>query len=231
MDKFRSTLKEARHFDAKYYKELLDTIDSYVTEKPDITIETCKAVIEGLSKLILMELEQTPDSYFNDPDLRLPRLFKEARNALKKHIDLNRNPIIYEGGITDEYGSIPNILEQLLKPEVVAKIGTLRNDHGDISHGRTPLKVQVNDEDLADLIIGLTDNICSYILRKFYQVKDDILFYEDNPEFNTYLDGLNPMPDNVLYSKALFEQWPETYEVQLGDYKLEFEIDEYEYAD
>ena len=226
MEKFRGALTEARQFNAHYYKELLETIDSYVVEKPDITIETCKAVIEGLSKLVLMELEQTPASYLNNPELKLSRLFKEARNALKKHIDLSRNQIIYEDGIVDEYGSIPNVLEQLLNPEVVAKIGILRNEHGDISHGRTPLKLQVNDEDLAELIVGLTDNICSYMLRKFCQVKGDVLFYDDHPEFNTYLDELNPMPGNVLFSKALFEQELETYEAELGDYKIQIEAEE-----
>ena len=144
MERFRSELKEARHFDAQYYKELLDTIDNYVAEKPDITIETCKAIIEGLSKLILMELEQTPESYFKNRDLSLSKLFKEARNALKKRIEASRSEIVYEDGIVEKYGNIANILEQLLNPEVVARIGTIRTEHGDISHGRTPLKTQVN---------------------------------------------------------------------------------------
>ena len=226
MDRFRSVLKEARHFDAKYYKELLNTIDSYVSEKPDITIETCKAIIEGLCKLILMELEQTPESYFKDPDLKLPRLFKEARNALKKHIDDNLSNIIYDNSIIEQYGMIPSLLEQLLNPEIVAKIGTIRNEHGDISHGRTPLKQQVNDEDLADLIVGLTDNVCAYMLKKFHQVKEEVVHYEDNADFNEYLDEMHSLENDIVYSKALFEQQPETYEVLLGDYKLENELEE-----
>jgi len=75
MDKFRSELKSVRHFDAAYYDELLDTINRYVSEKPDISIETCKSLFEGMSKLILMELEQTPESYFKNNDLTLARLF------------------------------------------------------------------------------------------------------------------------------------------------------------
>lgn len=220
MDRFRAELKQARHFEAKYYKELLDTIDTYVSEKPDITIETCKSIIEGLSKLILMELEQTPEGDFRKPDLNLAKLFKDARSALKKHIDKPRFEIVYEDTIVEPYGNIPNILEQLLNPEVVARIGILRTDHGDISHGRTPLKEQVNDEALAELIIGLTDSICSYMLRKFHEVKEDVLLYEDNPDFNEYLDELYPLSGKVLYSKALFDQEFETYGEELEDYRI-----------
>lgn len=226
MDRFRSVLKEARHFDAKYYKELLDTIDNYVNEKPDITIETCKAIIEGLCKLILMELEQTPESYFKDKDLTLAKLFKEARNSLKKHIDDNLADIVYDNSIVLEYGVIPTLLEQLLRTEVVTKVGIIRNEHGDISHGRTPLKQQVNDEDLADLIVGLTDSICSYMLKKFHQVKEEAVHYEDNTDFNKYLDEMHSLENDIVYSKALFEQQPETYEILLDDYKLENELEE-----
>lgn len=226
MERFRRELKAVKYFDAHYYNELLDTIDNYITEKPDISIETCKAIIEGLSKLILMELEQTPETYFKNPELNLARLFKEARNALKKHIDENVGDIVYEGSLISDYGSIPNIFEQLLNPEIVAKIGTLRNDHGDISHGRTPLKTQVNDEDLAELIVGLTDCICSYMLRKFQQLKEHVLLYDDNPKFNFYLDELNPVPNNVLFSKALFEQEFETYGIELEDYNSQFAEEE-----
>lgn len=223
MDKFRSELLAVRHFDVNYYNELLNTIDNHIEEKPDITIETCKAIIEGLSTLILMELNQTPESYFKNPDLRLPRLFKEARACLKEHIEINIQDIVYDDALIETYGSIPNILEQLLNPETVARIGVLRNDHGDISHGRTPLKIQVNDPDLAELIVGLTDNICSYMLRKFIQVKEDVLLYEDHPDFNDSLDEQYPFEEKVLYSRALFDQAPEGYRILLNEYNNQLE--------
>ena len=42
-----------------------------------------------------------------------------------------------------------------------------------------------------------------------------------NDKFNNYLDDMYPLDGTVRYSKALFEQEPETYEIQLGDYTLE----------
>lgn len=218
MDIFRSELKSVRHFNVSYYNELLDTINRYTAEKPDISIETCKSIIEGLSKLILMELEQKPESYFKSNDLTLARLFKEARNSLKRHINESIQDIVYEDSIVDHYGGIPNILEQLLMPEVVARIGSLRNDHGDISHGRSPLKEQVNDSDLAEFIIGITDNICTYMLRKFVQVKEDIVHYDENPDFNEYLDELYPLDGKLIYSEALYDKYYEDYEIQLQEF-------------
>lgn len=221
MDNFKRELRTVRRFEASYYKQLLETIEQYVDEKPDITIETCKAIIEGLSKLILGELNQTPDSYFKNNDLTLSRLFKEARNCLKEKIDEDQSIVVYDDKIIGEYGGLANILGQLMPAEVVAQIGRLRNDHGDISHGRSPLKKQINDEDLAELIVGLTDHICTYLLRKLNQLTADVLHYEDNPEFNKNLDEINPLPGNILYSKALFEQELESYEIELGDYIIE----------
>lgn len=225
MDAFRSELKIIRHFNTDYYNELLDTINRYVSEKPDITIETCKAIIEGLCKLILTELEQQPESYFKNKDLRLAKLFKDARESLKKHIDDHIEDIVYEDAIVDLYGNIPNVLEQLLNPEVIARIGAIRSEHGDISHGRSPLKLQVNDQDLAELIVGLTDNIATYMLRKFVQVKEDIIHYDDNQDFNDYLDELFPLDGKLVYSEALYDKYYEDYQAQLQEFLDAQEID------
>ncbi len=40
------------------------------------------------------------------------------------------------------------------------------------------------------------------------------------------LDEETSMPGKILYSKALFEQEFETYEIQLGDYMLENDLEE-----
>ena len=50
-----------------------------------------------------------------------------------------------------------------------------------------------------------------------------VIEYEDYEDFNSELDEQNPLPGRVKYSKALYEQEPETYEVLLGDYNLERE--------
>jgi len=104
---------------------------------------------------------------------------------------------------------------------VVQYLGEIRNSHCDIGHGRASLKDQVNDADFAEFIIGITDNLCTYMLRRLDQLSEREVQYEDNPAFNEYLDEENPMPGKIFYSKALFEQEFKTYEIQLGDYMLE----------
>ena len=70
------------------------------------------------------------------------------------------------------------------------------------------------------MVTGITDNICTYMLRKLDLLTDDEVQYDENDEFNNYLDDQYPLGGKVRYSKALFEQEPTTNEIQLGDYAL-----------
>jgi len=206
MDKLKHEIQRIKRHNLEYYHSHLDLIENYIEEKPDISIETCKAVLEGIAKLSLHILKQEPLSSHNNE--KLSALSRRALDALQ------------EGkGFSDT-----RLCSKLTS--VIEYIGLIRNEHCDIGHGRASLKDQVNDADFAELINGITENLGTYMLRRLDYLADPILEYDDNPDFNTYLDELNPMPDNVLYSKALFEQWLETYEIQLGDYKLEFETEE-----
>lgn len=206
MDKLKHEIQRSKRHNLEYYQSHLDLIENYIEEKPDISIETCKAVIEGISKLALHILLQEPLADQNKEDLT--PLCRRALNELQKG-----------RGFSDA-----SMCQRL--SGVVHYIGELRNDHGDISHGRASLKEQINDADFAELIIGITENLGTYMLRRLNYLAEPVTEYDDNPEFNAYLDGLNPMPDNVLFSKALFEQWPDSYEIQLSDYKLELETPE-----
>jgi len=50
---------------------------------------------------------------------------------------------------------------------------------------------------------------------------------KDNPEFSwKFLDEQFPLDGRIRYSSAFFEQEPETYEVELGDYILDKEEEE-----
>lgn len=211
MDKLKHEIQRIKRHNLEYYHSHLDLIENYIEEKPDISIESCKAVIEGVSKLTLHVLLQEPLETHKDE--KLQPLFKRALQELQKGRGFSD---------TDLCNRLGNVVQY---------IGQLRNDHGDISHGRASLKEQVNDADFAELITGITENLGTYMLRRLDYLADSVTEYDDNPDFNDYLDALNPLPNNVLFSKALFEQEPETYEVELGDYKIQFEIDENEYAD
>ncbi|MDE0411567.1 MAG: abortive infection family protein [Gammaproteobacteria bacterium] len=202
MERVRREIKRIQKYRLEYYNSLLDVIERYVDEKPDITIETCKSVIEGVSKLVIASLKQEP-LHVLDEHRDFRALFKQALSTLE---DKDRS---FDADLTKRLGSIVHYLAEL------------RNQHGDISHGRASFKEQVNDADLSEMVIGMTDSLCTYMLRKLDVLTEDELRYDKNEAFNNYLDDLYPLDRKVMYSKALFEQEPETYAMYLGDYTLE----------
>lgn len=206
MEKLKHEIKRIKRHRLEYYQSHLDLVESYVEEKPDISIETCKALIEGISKLSLHLLNQEPLESHNDE--KFQALVKRALSELQKG-----------RGFSDV-----DLCKRVAG--VVHYIGELRNEHCDIGHGRASLKEQVNDADFADLIVGVTDNICTYMLRRLDILAERVVEYDDFPEFNIFLDEENPLPGKMRYSRAMFDQERETYEIKLADYQLEFETDE-----
>jgi len=206
MEKLKQEIHRVKRYNLEYYQSHLSLIESYIEEKPDISIETCKAVIEGISILALFLLKQEPINSHNNDNLQ--ELFKRALSELQKGRGFSDVDMVKRVG------------------SVVHYLGELRNSHCDIGHGRASLKDQVNDTDFADFIVGITDNLCTYMLRRLDKLSEEELQYEDSPTFNEYLDEVNPMPGKILFSKALFEQEFETYEIQLGDYMLEEDLKE-----
>ncbi|MDU9049266.1 MAG: abortive infection family protein [Candidatus Electrothrix sp. Rat3] len=206
MEKLKQEIRRIKRYNLEYYHSHLSLIETYIEEKPDISIETCKALIEGISILALYLLNQEPINSHNNANFQ--DLFKRALSELQK-----------ERGYSDF-----DMVKRL--GSVVHYLGTIRSSHGDICHGRASLKDQVNDADFAELIIGITDNLCTYMLRRLDHLSVKEVLYEDNPEFNDSLDEEHPMPGKILYSKALFDQEFKTYEIQLGDFILESEQEE-----
>lgn len=206
MEKLKHEIRKVKRYNLEYYHSHLSLIEGYIEEKPDISIETCKALIEGISILALHLLNQEPLNSHQDNSFS--ELFKRALAELQKGRGFSDVDMVKRLG------------------SVVHYLGEIRNSHCDVGHGRASLKDQVNDADFAEFIIGITDNLCTYMLRKLDQLSEKEVQYEDNPAFNDSLDEETPMPGKILYSKALFEQEFETYEIQLGDYMLEDNLEE-----
>ena len=105
-------------------------------------------------------------------------------------------------------------------------MGTLRNERGDISHGKSAPKLTSSSPQLAKLIVNTTDGLAAFLLDELFSLdlSDlDPLQYEDNPVFNEYLEELSPLSSEISYSKALFDQDFVSYEEQLEDFKAEQE--------
>lgn len=191
-----------------YYKAIIKEIEDNQTANPDISIESCKSLIEGVSKSILMRLNKSmTEKKVNDFDAHA--LFKECCNYLGQN-----QPLEIE--FTRQGYNL------------VKRIAELRNERGDISHGKPSPKTVLSAKESARMIMGVTDSMVHYLLVHFFKVdlsSQDEVSYEENEEFNLYLDESYPEL-GLSYSMALFDQDPVAYEEQLRDYKDEQGIED-----
>ena len=189
-------------------REFFYVVVTYIAEKPDIMIETCKSIIDGISKLTLYKLTQEPLSKLKSH--KFEQLFKKALHAIEK-----RSLISFDIRLPDRQGSVARHLVGMI------------NEHGDICHVKISLKEQIKVSDMSEIVIGITDSIKTYMLKKLDQiVVDDKAEYDAILEFNQWLDDLYPLDGNLKYSKALNEQVPVSYEEQFGDFSLDYHLEE-----
>ena len=197
----------SRFSDFEYYYVILEKITENRTSNPDIAIESCKSLLEGLAKSILKHTDKTYADIQRPTD-ELNPLLKKAINALA-----DRNA---------------NIEEQFTKAagNLIHQLGSLRNERGDISHGKSAPKLIKSSPHLANLVVQVTDGVAAFLLHELFalDLSDfDPLKYEDNPDFNEYLEELSPVRGEISYSRALFDQDFVAYEEQLEDFRSEQE--------
>jgi hypothetical protein len=183
-----------------YYHNVIDKIEENIEKMPDISIESCKALVEGLSKTILKKMGEVYIEKGRNAD--------SPNNLLKKTLN-----------ILSKYSNIDMVFAQTACG-LLLRISEVRNERGDISHGKASPKEFVSDQDLAESVMHMTDGIVFYILKVYFKVGlsfVDEIKYEDNDEFNQFLDGENVL-DGVSYSKALFDQDMVFYKDLLSSY-------------
>lgn len=192
-------------FEFQYYHLLIEKIEKNVDENPDVSIECCKSLIEGVAKTILKKLKIDFKESGRDAD--------NPKDLLNKMI--NGIPV-----------TIPFDPEFVSKScALVTRMTEIRNKRGDVSHGKCSPKEIESDNHLAEFVMQITDSTVYYLLKIYFaadlSIFEDIK-YEDNPEFNDYLDE-NYQLDGIVYSKALFDQDIIVYQEQLENYLLEKE--------
>jgi len=189
-----------------YYDTIINVIEQNVSTNPDICIESCKSLIEGISKTILKTLDTTTsDRILEGKDFQI--LFREALSKLSEYnedieVDFVRRAV-----------------------SLIQVLGEIRNKRGDISHGRIAPKELASYSQFSKLVSQMTEGIVFYVLEQFFAVdlsfKEEVK-YENNLDFNQMLDEVNPI-ENLSYSKALFDQDYDSYFQQLLEYLAEQE--------
>ena len=184
------------------YLTVVAKIEENVLSNPNIAIESCKSLIEGLC---LKALSLVSDAYINSKSVQ-----SDCKNDLKKLTKMAFDEVYSNVVESQVHESLANMIidtsvsarikskakrkvkEQAVKS--VAKVSALRNERGDISHGRIYPKKQESTVHLAKSIQSITDGICSFMITETtsqYEVKrkkENQLYYEGQEEFNSWLD-------------------------------------------
>ena len=223
------------------YLTLVLKVENNVSVNPDIAIESCKSLIEGLC---LKTLTLLSDKYNGSK-----RIQSNCKNDLKKLTNMAFDEVysnFVERQLHESLStmiidvSVSNRIKDKAKRKVkeqtksaVAKISALRNERGDISHGRNYPKDQESSTILAKSIQSITDGICSFMILEIgtqYKAKNKEgkkLIYKELKDFNTWLDEIHNISTiKVDYSKLLYENAPDKYEeFYYAEYLEAVEID------
>jgi hypothetical protein len=190
-----------RHSHFEEYFKIIDIIQANEFINPDICIESCKALIEGVSKTIIISLDNTKTSDNIDDD-NLPKLFKESMNLL------SNNCVDIEGDFVVRFSAIIQVL------------GEIRNKRGDISHGRMAPKAIFSSPKLATTVKNMTENILEYILEHYFSLDftNGRMIYEEALDYNNWLDDNTDFPiKKAKYSQLLYENDYDEYESRYSD--------------
>ncbi|MCW8331963.1 abortive infection family protein [Photobacterium sp. SDRW27] len=211
--------------DFDYYLPIIEKAVVNQEPHPDICIECCTSLIQGLSKTIISRLDPVEyEKKFNNKSKDTQDLVKPALKLLAEDMSNIEEDFIRKG------------------TSLTIAISTLRNKRGDISHGKAVPKTLKSNMDLSRIVLEMTEPLLRFMLASFFRISYerldiseidideeadlDKINYNDNEEFNDYLDEEYPYNGKLLYSQALYELYYEDYLVQLEEYNDQLLDDE-----
>ncbi len=224
------------------YLTLVDKIERNQSINPDIAIEACKSLIEGLC---LKALSLLSDKYNSSKSVR-----SNCKNNLTTLTNMAFDEVYSNYVESQIHESLANMLidisvaqkikdnaKRKVKEQTVKTIGqvsAIRNERGDISHGRNYPKDQESSIKLAKSISSITDGIGSFMIEEVaiqYLAKlkeQEKLIYTDLEEFNEWLDEQHHVLSiKIDFSKLLYDNAYEKYEeFYFTEYMELVEVDE-----
>ncbi len=202
MDSFELTIREyAKEYpDFEYYLKHAQEIKLHSESHPDIAIECCTSLLQGLSKAVYFRLEPQPDEKkFNNDAFQY-----QVKTALSL------------------LGNQDDALEIAL-PQACSHLariaGELRNKRGDISHGRNVPKELRSDASLSRLAMDVTEALARYMFANLVILEDLPEDYAANQIFNESLDSEGMSIGSTPYSKLLYDNDRDAYVDALDRFK------------
>ena len=215
------------------YLVIISKIEANTHINPDIAIESCKSLIEGLC---LKALSLLSDKYISSKKVQ-----SKCENSLPYLINISFDEVFtkfVESKLTETLSKLVietateikflGISKERIKKqavEVVGKISAIRNERGDISHGRSYPKTIESNIALAKSIVSITDGICSFMIHEIasqYELKlkeVSKLDYIELSGFNDWLDEKHAILSVKLdFSKLLYENAYDKYEEYYNEY-------------
>lgn len=202
MNKLRDSIQGKDRWNGLF--NYITLIEENRESDPNVALDGAKSILESISKTILEDKNITCDI-----SLDVQKLIKKAFESLPVFSKVSQEDL-------DRAKSILGSLENVTKI-----IGEFRNSHGFFAHGRD-LQSEKFDRYLVELAISSSDLLASFLVVCHAEdLKDrSRIYYEENNEFNRYLDETSeeyPVVRGIelLPSQALFTD-QEAYKEQLG---------------
>lgn len=187
--------------------EQVHAIEEAVNANPGLAFDLAKTLLESVCRTVLRERGLHFDNRWD-----LPRLLKETLNQMRLVPDQLANDERASVSLRKTTGGLLTVIQGICE---------LRNTHGFASHGRDPSFQQLEPVH-ALLVARATDAIVDFIFRAHREYSASIssppLAYEDNPDFNEYVDASNERvrifdleyrPSEVLFrvDQAAYEEF------------------------
>lgn len=188
---------------------LLGQIESQQNSCGDSLLECSKSFLEAIAKNVIIKLN--PNERVKEINLLdLGRLFKKAKECLIRFPEIEK---------VMPMSDIENFFSAL--NQWIRFLGEMRNNIGEISHGKILPKTHSLDIEFSRIINQITDGFAYLLISLLIQIDisyTELYKYEEYSEFNEYLDDQFDLPNNLSYSKALYEQDYDAYSEYLDNY-------------
>lgn len=201
MQRFETIIRayEADYPEFGYYLKHAEEIRNHEESHPDIAIECCVSLLQGISKSIVYRLDKSVDRGLFEKST-LEHQVKEAFKAIEESSD------VVELALPRACSTVARLA------------GEIRNKRGDISHGKAVPKEIESDASLARLALEMTEALARYMFAHLIRLDDTEIRYTEYPDLNAELDEQGPKIGLTPYSKLLFENDFPAYQDAVDEY-------------